>query len=164
VGGINYLPAHRHAPSESRFCLHPTRLPVELLSKQTYEGNFITTLFRHGSFALDRRPIIHHAQDASQFARLRRILSSNLITMGMVIFRVGSRQKYCSSQLWWRGQSLCHCADHGAHLSTARLDGTSPTRCKNLLRFFRYSDMAIGLALLFGCLTSISSVQIHVHH
>jgi alginate O-acetyltransferase complex protein AlgI len=155
LGGINYVARHIVMPiGISFFTFTQLAYLVDCYRSRTYEANFITyalfvTVFPH----LIAGPIIHHAQMRPQFARLRRDpVDANLITMGMVIFVVGLAKKVLLADNLVGGANLVfNAADHGAHLSTASAwIGTIAYTLQIYFDFSGYSDMAIGLALLFG--------------
>jgi alginate O-acetyltransferase complex protein AlgI len=155
VGGINYVARHIVMPiGISFFTFTQLAYLVDCYRSRTYEANFITyalfvTVFPH----LIAGPIIHHAQMRPQFARLRREpVDANLITMGVVIFVVGLAKKVLLADNLVGGANLVfNAADHGAHLSTASAwIGTIAYTLQIYFDFSGYSDMAIGLALLFG--------------
>jgi alginate O-acetyltransferase complex protein AlgI len=155
AGGINYVARHIVMPiGISFFTFTQLAYLVDCYRSRTYEANFITyslfvTVFPH----LIAGPIIHHAQMRPQFARLRREpVDADLITMGMVIFVVGLAKKVLLADNLVGGANLVfNAADHGAHLSTASAwIGTMAYTLQIYFDFSGYSDMAIGLALLFG--------------
>jgi alginate O-acetyltransferase complex protein AlgI len=155
LGGIKYVARHIVMPiGISFFTFTQLAYLVDCYRSRTYEANFITyalfvTVFPH----LIAGPIIHHAQMRPQFARLRREpVDANLITMGVVIFVVGLAKKVLLADNLVGGANLVfNAADHGAHLSTASAwIGTIAYTLQIYFDFSGYSDMAIGLALLFG--------------
>ena len=155
LGGVNYIARHIVMPiGISFFTFTQLAYLVDCYRSRTYEPNFITyalfvTVFPH----LIAGPIIHHAQMRPQFARLRREpVDANLITMGVVIFVVGLAKKVLLADNLVGGANLVfNAADHGVHLSTASAwIGTIAYTLQIYFDFSGYSDMAIGLALLFG--------------
>jgi alginate O-acetyltransferase complex protein AlgI len=155
LGGIDYVARHIVMPiGISFFTFTQLAYLVDCYRSRTYEANFITyalfvTVFPH----LIAGPIIHHAQMRPQFARLRReSVNADLINMGMVIFVVGLAKKVLLADNLVGGADIVfNAADHGAHLSTAAAwIGTVAYTLQIYFDFSGYSDMAIGLALLFG--------------
>ena len=155
VGGFDYVARHVVMPiGISFFTFTQLAYLVDSYKSRTYEANFTTyalfvTIFPH----LIAGPIIHHAQMRPQFARLRREpVDSDLITMGVVIFVAGFAKKLLLADNLVIGADLAFkAADHGAHLSVASAwIGTIAYTLQIYFDFSGYSDMAIGLALLFG--------------
>jgi alginate O-acetyltransferase complex protein AlgI len=111
-------------------------------------GLFVT-IFPH----LIAGPIIHHAQMRPQFDSLRRIsVDPELIKMGMLIFVIGLAKKVLlADNLVVGADVVFDAAEHGTALgfSTAWIGVISYT-LQIYFDFSGYSDMAIGLALLFG--------------
>ncbi len=155
VVGFEYAARHIVMPiGISFFTFTQLAYLVDCYRSRTFEANFITyalfvTVFPH----LIAGPIIHHAQMRPQFARLRKYpVDSNLITMGVAIFVVGLAKKVLLADNLVTGANLVfNAADHGAHLSTASAWlGTVAYTLQIYFDFSGYSDMAIGLGLLFG--------------
>jgi alginate O-acetyltransferase complex protein AlgI len=155
IGGFAYAARHIVMPiGISFFTFTQLAYLVDCYRSRTHEANFITyalfvTVFPH----LIAGPIIHHAEMRPQFARLRKErVDSNLITMGVVIFVAGLAKKVLLADNLVTGANLVfNAADHGAHINTASAwIGTVAYTLQIYFDFSGYSDMAIGLALLFG--------------
>jgi alginate O-acetyltransferase complex protein AlgI len=155
LGGFEYVARHVVMPiGISFFTFTQLAYLVDCYQSRTYEANFTTyalfvTIFPH----LIAGPIIHHAQMRPQFALLRREpVDPDLITMGVVIFVAGFAKKVLLGDNVAIGADLAfNAADHGAQLSMASAwIGTIAYTLHIYFDFSGYSDMAIGLALLFG--------------
>ena len=114
-------------------------------------GNYalFVTIFPH----LIAGPIIHHAQMRPQFARLRsQAIEPDAILLGIVIFVIGLAKKVLlADNLVNAADAVFNAADHGARLSAALAwVGTIAYTLQIYFDFSGYSDMAIGLGLLFG--------------
>jgi alginate O-acetyltransferase complex protein AlgI len=98
-------------------------------------------------------PIIHHAQMRPQFDALRRdSIDPELIKMGIMIFVIGLAKKVLLADNLVVGADLVfNAADQGTApgFATAWIGVISYT-LQIYFDFSGYSDMAIGLALLFG--------------
>jgi alginate O-acetyltransferase complex protein AlgI len=111
-------------------------------------GLFVT-IFPH----LIAGPIIHHAQMRPQFDALRRgAIDPELVRMGIVIFVIGLAKKVLLADNLVVGADLVfNAADHGAAIGFASAwIGVACYTLQIYFDFSGYSDMAIGLALLFG--------------
>ncbi|HEX3397426.1 MAG TPA: MBOAT family protein [Steroidobacteraceae bacterium] len=155
VGGFRYTARHIIMPiGISFFTFTQIAYLVDCYKSRTYEPNLITyalfvTIFPH----LIAGPIIHHSQMRPQFAQLRRQpVESDFILMGVVIFVAGFAKKVLLADNVVIGADLAfNAADHGAALSTGMAwMGTVAYTLQIYFDFSGYSDMAIGLALLFG--------------
>jgi alginate O-acetyltransferase complex protein AlgI len=98
-------------------------------------------------------PIIHHAQMRPQFDVIsRKPIDPELIKMGVMIFVIGLAKKVLLADNLVTGADMVfNAADHGMGpgLATAWV-GISSYTMQIYFDFSGYSDMAIGLALLFG--------------
>ncbi len=127
---------------------------VDCYKSRTCERKFgsyalFVTIFPH----LIAGPIIHHSQMRPQFARLRTAaIEPDLIAMGVVIFVIGMAKKVLLADNVVAGADLVfNAADHGAHLSAFMAwFGTVAYTLQIYFDFSGYSDMAVGLGLLFG--------------
>jgi alginate O-acetyltransferase complex protein AlgI len=153
--GFQYVARHIVMPiGISFFTFTQLAYLVDSYQSRTYEASFTTyalfvTIFPH----LIAGPIIHHAQMRPQFAKLRReAVDPDLITMGVVIFVAGFAKKVLLADNLVVGADLAFkAADHGVQLSAASAWlGTIAYTLQIYFDFSGYSDMAIGLALLFG--------------
>jgi alginate O-acetyltransferase complex protein AlgI len=107
------------------------------------------TIFPH----LIAGPIIHHSQMRPQFARLRtEPVEPDFIVLGVVIFVLGLAKKVLLADNLVSGADLIfNAADHGAPLTPFMAwFGTIAYTLQIYFDFSGYSDMAIGLGLLFG--------------
>jgi alginate O-acetyltransferase complex protein AlgI len=155
VGGFTYAARHIVMPiGISFFTFTQLAYLVDCYHSRTYEANLRTyalfvTIFPH----LIAGPIIHHAQMRPQFERLRREpVDTHFITMGVVVFVLGFAKKVLlADNLVVPANLVFNAADHGAMLSTpSAWIGTIAYTLQIYFDFSGYSDMAIGLALLFG--------------
>ena len=155
LSGFEYAARHIVMPiGISFFTFTQLAYLVDCYQTRTYEASFTTyalfvTIFPH----LIAGPIIHHAQMRPQFARLRtEPVDAQLITMGVVIFVVGFAKKVLLADNLVTGADLVFSgADHGAHFNMASAwVGTVAYSLQIYFDFSGYSDMAVGLALLFG--------------
>jgi alginate O-acetyltransferase complex protein AlgI len=127
---------------------------VDCFRSRTSEQNLVkyalfVSIFPH----LIAGPIIHHAQMRPQFdAIARRPIDSELIKMGIVIFVIGLAKKVLLADNLVAGADLVfNAADHGmAPGFTTAWMGVLSYTLQIYFDFSGYSDMAIGLALLFG--------------
>jgi alginate O-acetyltransferase complex protein AlgI len=127
---------------------------VDCYKSRSYErafGNYalFVTIFPH----LIAGPIIHHAQMRPQFGRLRTdAISSDMIMMGVVMFIIGLAKKVLlADNLVSGADAVFNAADHGLQLgATSAWIGTIAYTLQIYFDFSGYSDMAIGLALMFG--------------
>ncbi len=107
------------------------------------------TIFPH----LIAGPIIHHSQMRPQFARLRTApVEPDFIVLGVVIFVLGLAKKVLLADNLVGGADLIfNAADHGTALTPFMAwFGTIAYTLQIYFDFSGYSDMAIGLGLLFG--------------
>jgi len=107
------------------------------------------TIFPH----LIAGPIIHHAQMRPQFVDLaRKAIDPELIKMGILVFVIGLAKKVLfADNLVLGADAVFNAADHGDSLGTAAAwIGVVSYTLQIYFDFSGYSDMAIGLALLFG--------------
>ena len=155
LSGFEYAARHIVMPiGISFFTFTQLAYLVDCYQTRTYEPNFTTyalfvTIFPH----LIAGPIIHHAQMRPQFARLRtEPVDAELITMGVVIFVAGFAKKVLLADNLVAGADLVFSgADHGAQFDMGSAwTGTVAYTLQIYFDFSGYSDMAIGLALLFG--------------
>jgi alginate O-acetyltransferase complex protein AlgI len=127
---------------------------VDCYKSRSYErafGNYtlFVTIFPH----LIAGPIIHHAQMRPQFGRLRtESVSTDMIMMGVVIFIIGMAKKVLlADNLVSGADAVFNAADHGLQLGAASAwIGTIAYTLQIYFDFSGYSDMAIGLGLMFG--------------
>jgi alginate O-acetyltransferase complex protein AlgI len=127
---------------------------VDCYKSRSYEhafGNYalFVTIFPH----LIAGPIIHHAQMRPQFGRLRtEAVSSDMIMMGVVMFIIGLAKKVLlADNLVSGADAVFNAADHGLQVGAASAwIGTIAYTLQIYFDFSGYSDMAIGLALMFG--------------
>ena len=155
LSGFDYAARHIVMPiGISFFTFTQLAYLVDCYQTKTHEASFTTyalfvTIFPH----LIAGPIIHHAQMRPQFARLRtERVDAELITMGVVIFVVGLAKKVLlADNLVAAADLIFSGADNGAHFNMASAwVGTIAYTLQIYFDFSGYSDMAIGLALLFG--------------
>jgi D-alanyl-lipoteichoic acid acyltransferase DltB (MBOAT superfamily) len=114
-------------------------------------GNYalFVTIFPH----LIAGPIIHHSQMRPQFVQLRKEpIRSELVLMGVIIFVIGMAKKVLlADNLAIGADAAFSPADHGLRLDMAMAwMGTIAYTLQIYFDFSGYSDMAIGLGLLFG--------------
>jgi len=127
---------------------------VDCRRNRTSEPNLVNyalfvTIFPH----LIAGPIIHHAQMRPQFVAIaRQAIDPEYIKMGMLIFVIGLAKKVLfADNLVVGADAVFNAADHGASLgSAAAWIGMVSYTLQIYFDFSGYSDMAIGLALLFG--------------
>ncbi len=127
---------------------------ADCYKNRSYErgfGNYalFVTIFPH----LIAGPIIHHAQMRPQFGRLRTDpVSSDMIMMGVVIFIIGLAKKVLlADNLVGGADAVFNAADHGLPIGAASAwIGTVAYTLQIYFDFSGYSDMAIGLGLMFG--------------
>jgi len=127
---------------------------VDCYRSRDYEGQFtnyalFVTIFPH----LIAGPIIHHAEMRPQFARLRKTpIDMEMIKMGVIIFVIGIAKKVLlADNLVASADAVFNAADAGTHFNAAAAwTGTVAYTLQIYFDFSGYSDMAIGLALLFG--------------
>jgi len=107
------------------------------------------TIFPH----LIAGPIIHHAQMRPQFDDLgRKPIDPAMIQMGLLVFVIGLAKKVLlADNLVPGADAVFDAADHGAGAGfAAAWVGVLAYTLQIYFDFSGYSDMAIGLALLFG--------------
>ena len=107
------------------------------------------TIFPH----LIAGPIIHHAQVRPQFERLKRTpIDSAMIVTGVTMFVIGLAKKaLIADNVAGVASLIFDAADGGKTItSAAAWLGTVAYTLQIYFDFSGYSDMAIGLALLFG--------------
>ena len=124
---------------------HRSRTHERVFSSYT----LFVTIFPH----LIAGPIIHHSQMRPQFARLRQEgILPDLVVLGLVTFVIGLAKKVLIADNLVAGADAAFgMADAGAHLTAAAAwTGAVAYTLQIYFDFSGYSDMAIGLALLFG--------------
>ena len=96
-------------------------------------------------------PIVHHSEMLSQFRRLAKLQSSN-IAIGIAIFIIGlSKKVLIADPLGSFGSPVFAAADAGESITfLAAWAGALSFTFQLYFDFSGYSDMAIGLARLFG--------------
>jgi D-alanyl-lipoteichoic acid acyltransferase DltB (MBOAT superfamily) len=127
---------------------------VDCYRSRTHEANLVNyglfvTIFPH----LIAGPIIHHAQMRPQFEELRRhAVDHERIKMGILIFVIGLAKKVLlADNLVAGADAVFNAADHGAAPGFGpSWIGVISYTLQIYFDFSGYSDMAIGLALLFG--------------
>jgi D-alanyl-lipoteichoic acid acyltransferase DltB (MBOAT superfamily) len=127
---------------------------VDCFRSRTHEKHLINyalfvSIFPH----LIAGPIIHHAQMRPQFDRIsRERIDPELVKLGIVIFVLGLAKKVLlADNLVPCADAVFGAAEHGAILGTASAwTGVLAYTLQIYFDFSGYSDMAIGLALLFG--------------
>jgi alginate O-acetyltransferase complex protein AlgI len=127
---------------------------VDCYRSRSYEAQFssyalFVTIFPH----LIAGPIIHHAEMRPQFAMLRREpVDTHMILMGVVMFTIGITKKVLlADNLVLGADAVFNAADAGTHFHTgAAWTGIIAYTLQIYFDFSGYSDMAIGLALMFG--------------
>jgi alginate O-acetyltransferase complex protein AlgI len=127
---------------------------VDCFRSRTYERNFVNyalfvTIFPH----LIAGPIIHHAQMRPQFDRISRDrIDPEMVKMGIVIFVIGLAKKVLlADNLVLGADAVFDGAEHGGVYGAATAwTGIVAYTLQIYFDFSGYSDMAIGLALLFG--------------
>jgi alginate O-acetyltransferase complex protein AlgI len=127
---------------------------VDCFRSRTSERNLVkyalfVAIFPH----LIAGPIIHHAQMRPQFDALsRKPVDAELIKMGIVIFVLGLAKKVLLADNLVAGADVIfNAADHGiAPGFAAAWAGLASYTLQIYFDFSGYSDMAIGLALMFG--------------
>ncbi len=127
---------------------------VDCLRSRSSERNLLTyalfvTIFPH----LVAGPIIHHARVRSQFDRLgHRALDPAMVAVGCTVFIIGLGKKVLlADNLAGTADLVFNAADGGAAIGTALAwTGTIAYTLQIYFDFSGYSDMAIGLALMFG--------------
>jgi alginate O-acetyltransferase complex protein AlgI len=127
---------------------------VDCFRSQKNEPNLVhyglfVTIFPH----LIAGPIIHHAQMRPQFDSLRRErIDPELVKIGILIFVIGLAKKALLADNIVVGADLVfNAADHGIVPGFwAAWTGVISYTLQIYFDFSGYSDMAIGLALLFG--------------
>ena len=127
---------------------------VDCYRSRTHEAQFdsyalFVTIFPH----LIAGPIIHHAQMRPQFARLRtERIASEMALLGIVIFVLGLAKKVLiADNLVGGADAIFNAADAGARLTAAAAwTGAIAYTLQIYFDFSGYSDMAVGLGLLFG--------------
>jgi alginate O-acetyltransferase complex protein AlgI len=127
---------------------------VDCYKSRTYEARFsnyalFVTIFPH----LIAGPIIHHAEMRPQFARLgREAFDSEMITMGVIMFVIGFAKKVLlADNLVVGADAVFNATDAGAHFDAGGAwIGAIAYTLQIYFDFSGYSDMAIGLALMFG--------------
>jgi len=127
---------------------------VDCYKSRSYEAQFssyalFVTIFPH----LIAGPIIHHAEMRPQFARLRReTFDTEMIIMGVIMFMIGLAKKVLlADNLVSGADAVFNVADHGGQFNAAGAwTGALAYTLQIYFDFSGYSDMAIGLALMFG--------------
>ena len=127
---------------------------VDCFRSRTYERNFVNyalfvTIFPH----LIAGPIIHHAQMRPQFDKMaRERIDPEMVKMGLVIFVVGLAKKVLlADNLVLGADAVFDGAEQGASYGALTAwTGVVAYTLQIYFDFSGYSDMAIGLALLFG--------------
>jgi alginate O-acetyltransferase complex protein AlgI len=155
VGGFEYAARAIVMPiGISFFTFTQIAYLVDCFRSRTCEANLVNyalfvTIFPH----LIAGPIIHHAQMRPQFDRIGRTpVDAEMVRMGLVVFVIGLAKKVLlADNLALGADAVFGAAEHGANLGAAAAwSGVVAYTLQIYFDFSGYSDMAIGLALLFG--------------
>ena len=155
AGGIEYVARAIVMPiGISFFSFTQIAYLVDCYRSRTHESNIVNyalfvTIFPH----LIAGPIIHHAQMRPQFDRIgREPIHTEFIRMGILIFVIGLAKKVLlADNLVVGADAVFNAADQGAAIGAGSAwTGVIAYSLQIYFDFSGYSDMAIGLALLFG--------------
>lgn len=155
IGGWPHTPTGVHLPiGISFFTFTQLAYLVDCYRSRDSERTFsnyglFVTIFPH----LIAGPIIHHAQMRPQFDRLRtNDIDPTLIAVGVMCFIMGLAKKVllADNLVTWADPAF-NAVDTGGTLSSGQAwIGILAYTLQIYFDFSGYSDMAIGLALLFG--------------